>query len=115
MEQLGLLFYMLVGYAQINWIVISVFAVGALVLNMLALSKSTTFFNRAAIKMSATGYLIMFVLLLISLPSLTGSSFAYMGYWLDWLLLVMMSAGYATAAILWIYPAVSLYQKTALK
>ncbi|WP_044411050.1 hypothetical protein [Thiomicrospira microaerophila] len=113
MEQLGLMFYMLLGYAQINWIVVTVFFVGALVLNLLALSKAGGFFNKAAFKMAAIGYFIMLGLLFVSLPGLTGSSFAYMGYWLDWVLLVMMSAGYAAASILWIYPVVKLYQTTS--
>lgn len=115
MEQLGLLFYMLLGYAQINWLVITVFAIGALVLNFLAMSKAKAFFNVSAIKLTALGYLVVFALLLVSLPSLTGSSFAYMGYWLDWLLLVLMSAGYAAASVLWIYPVVKLYQQNSSK
>ncbi|UQB42088.1 glucose transporter [Thiomicrospira microaerophila] len=115
MEQLGLLFYMLLGYAQINWLVITVFAVGALVLNFLAMSKAKGFFNLPAIKLTAIAYLLVFGLLFVSLPGLTGSSFAYMGYWLDWLLLVLMSAGYAAASVLWIYPVVKLYQQTGSK
>ncbi|WFE69362.1 glucose transporter [Thiomicrospira sp. R3] len=115
MEQLGLLFYMLLGYAQINWLVILVFAVGALVLNFLAMSKAKGFFNQAALKMTAIGYVVMFGLLFVSLPGLTGSSFAHMGYWLDWLLLVLMAAGYSAASVFWIYPVVKLYQSGVKK
>lgn len=113
MEQLGLLFFMLLGYAEQNWLVVAVFIVGALVLNGLALSKSAAFFSRSAFKMTAIGFAGVFALLFVLLPGLTGSSFGFMGYWLDWLLLVMMSAGYAAALVLWIYPAVKLYQTLA--
>jgi hypothetical protein len=110
MEQLGLLFFMLLGYAEQNWIVVTVFIIGALVLNGLALSKSAAFFSRSAFKLTVIGFGGVFALLFVLLPGLTGSGFGYMGYWLDWVLLGMMSAGYAAALVLWIYPAVTLYQ-----
>lgn len=101
-------FFMMVGYAQAHWLVIALFIIGAVVLNAVALFKLGGLIKPAAFKATLLTGLALAAILFVSIPTLTGSSFAFMGYWLDWALLIFMAVGYAVALLLWVHPIVRL-------
>lgn len=101
-------FFMMVGYAQAHWLVIVLFIIGAVVLNAVALFKLGGLIKPAAFKSTLLTGLALAAILFVSIPALTGSSFAFMGYWLDWALLIFMAVGYAVALLLWVHPIVRL-------
>ena len=62
------------------------------------LSRATCAAN--ALKLGA----VMAVLLFVSVPSLTNSSFANMGYWVDWANLTAIALGLGTLAGVFFWP-----------
>lgn len=109
MSELSLTFFMLLGYAQAHWFVLLIFLAGSAILTYLAWHQKGSFFQPALIKQAGKGLAGLFVFLLLTLPWMTGSSLTMLGYWVDWVLLLVMAFGYAVAGLLWIYPAVRLY------
>ncbi|AHF00413.1 glucose transporter [Thiomicrospira aerophila AL3] len=108
MEGLSLGFFMMVGYAQAHWLVITLFLIGALVLNAYAMLKLGGLIRVAALRVTLMAGAVVATLLFLAIPYLTGSSFAFMGYWLDWALLIFMAVGYAVASLVWLHPIVRL-------
>jgi hypothetical protein len=108
MDGLMLGFFMMVGYAQAHWLVITLFVIGALVLNAYAMLKLGGLIKVAALKVTLMAGAVVATLLFLAIPYLTGSSFAFMGYWLDWALLIFMAVGYAVASLVWLHPIVRL-------
>lgn len=113
MSELNLTFFMLLGYAQAHWFIVLLFVVGAAGLNYTAWVQKGAFFNRDLLKQTAIGFGGLFVFLCLTLPAMTGSSLTMLGYWVDWILLIVMAAGYAFAISLWVYPILRL--REALK
>lgn len=110
MSQLNLTFFMLVGYAQANWLVIALYLFGAISLIYAAIEQKGALFQKAYFKQAGWIAFWFAVFLFFTIPWMTGSSLLFLGYWLDWVLLVFMSVGYAVASLLWIYPSVKLYE-----
>lgn len=113
MSELNLTFFMLLGYAQAHWFVVMLFMLGAVGLNYAAWVQKGAFFSRLLLKHTAIGFGGMFVFLALTIPAMTGSSLAMLGYWVDWVLLIVMAAGYAFALSMWLYPILRL--REALK
>lgn len=101
-------FFMMVGYAQAHWLAIALFVLGAIVLNAVAIFKFGGLIKATALKATLMAGAVMATLLFLAIPYLTGSSFAFMGYWLDWALLIFMAVGYAVASLVWLHPIVRL-------
>ena len=101
-------FFMMVGYAQAHWLMIALFVLGAIVLNAMAIFKLGGLIKASAMKTTLVAGAIVATLLFLAIPYLTGSSFAFMGYWLDWALLIFMAVGYAVASLVWLHPIVRL-------
>ncbi|SFR64065.1 glucose transporter [Thiomicrospira sp. ALE5] len=108
MEGLSLGFYMMVGYAQTHWLVIALFILGAILLNAASVMKFGGLVKQSALKPTLMVGLAIAVVLFLAIPTLSGSSFAFMAYWLDWALLIFMAVGYAIALLLWVHPIVRL-------
>lgn len=109
MSELNLMFFMLLGYAQAHWFVISFYLLGAISLNYSAWTQKGRFFQPFLIEQALIGLAGMFVLLFLTIPWMTGSSLFLLGYWADWFLLFFMAAGYSLASLAWIYPLIRLY------
>ncbi len=101
-------FFMMVGYAQAHWLVIGLFVIGAIVLNAIAMFKLGGLIKGSAVKSTLVAGAVVSTLLFLAIPNVTGSSFAFMGYWLDWALLIFMAVGYAVASLVWLHPIVRL-------
>lgn len=110
MSQLNLTFFMLVGYAQANWLVLVFYFLGAGSLIYSAYVQKGAFLQRAYLQQALAITLWFAVFLFLTLPWMTGSSLFFLGYWVDWILLFLMSIGYAAASFVWIYPSVKLYE-----
>lgn len=110
MSELNLTLFMMIGYAQAHWLVVAVFVLGVLVLNYLAWAQPGAFFNKQSVRLTGKLTMGVFAVLFLTIPTMTGSSLAMMGYWLDWVLLLVMSLGYSIAISFWLYPIVRIYQ-----
>lgn len=110
MSEVGLMFYMLLGYAQAHALVVSIFLVGAIGLNVMAMKQEGAFFAMTPVKQTLIALVAVFVVLMLTIPTLTGSSLAQVSYWLDWTVLFIMSLGYTAASAAWIYPVLRYYQ-----
>lgn len=53
------------------------------------------------------------VLLFFTVPSLTNSSLANMGYWVDWANLLAVALGLGAAAAVWVWPLMALLKGKA--
>ncbi|MBE0493814.1 MAG: glucose transporter [Thiomicrospira sp.] len=109
MSELNLTFFILLGYAQAHWFVITIYIIGALGLNNVAWTQKGRFFQSKLVEQTLMGFGVMFVLLFLTIPWLTGSSLFLMGYWLDWVLLFIMATGYSLASLVWMYPIIRFY------
>lgn len=111
MSELNLTFFMLLGYAQAHWFVISLYVIGGASLNYLAWTQKgkAKFFQPLVIEQALIGLVGVFVLLFLTIPWMTGSSLFLLGYWADWVLLFLMAVGYSVASLVWSYPLIRLY------
>lgn len=110
MNELNLTFFMLLGYAQAHWFIVSVFVVGAAILNYLAWVQKGAFFQTELLKLTLRSWTGVALFLFLTIPWMTGSSLALLSYWVDWMLLIVMALGYAFASLFWIYPTLRLYE-----
>ena len=110
MSELNLTFFMLLGYAQAHWFVVTVFVLGVLVLNYLAWSQKGAFFQQSLLQLTLKSWAGLALFLFLTLPWMTGSGLNHLGYWVDWVLLLVMALGYSFAALFWVYPILRLYQ-----
>lgn len=99
---------MMLGYAQAHWLVIVLFLLAAILLNAASFIKLGGLVSASAFKATLVSASLVALILFFAIPSLTGSSLAFMGYWLDWTLLVIMALGYTLAALVLIHPLVRL-------
>lgn len=111
MSELNLTFFMLLGYAQAHWFVITLYLIGGAGLNYVAWTQKgkSGYFQPVMIEQALIGLACVFVLLFLTIPWMTGSSLFLLGYWADWILLFVMSAGYSLASLVWLYPLIRLY------
>lgn len=111
MSELNLTFFMLLGYAQAHWLLISLYLIGGLGLNYAAWTQKgkSKFFQPGFIEQALIGLAAIFVVLFLTIPWMTGSSLFLLGYWVDWVLLFVMSMGYSLASLVWVYPSIRLY------
>ncbi|WP_029933589.1 hypothetical protein [Thiomicrospira pelophila] len=111
MSELNLTFFMLLGYAQAHWLVISLYIIGGTILNYAAWTQKgkTRFFQPVFIEQALIGLAGLFAFLFLTIPWMTGSSLFLLGYWADWVLLFVMALGYSIASLAWSYPLIRLY------
>ncbi len=111
MSNINLAFWMMIGWLQQNWMLVVVLA-GLLVLAYGALWVSKR--NWWSVKALGGGFVIAILVtavMALSLPALTGSSLAQVTYITDWVMLVLMAAGFGGIAFVIAYPLLVLMQK----
>ena len=111
MSNLNLMFWMMIGWMQQNMMLIIVVAgLAALAYGALWLSKRNWWSLSAFVGGFVAAVLVTAVMAL-SLPSMTDSSMGQLTYITDWVMLVLMSAGFGSVAFIIVYPLLVLMQK----
>lgn len=68
---------------------------------------------RAGLPVALLAALIVGVLVFLVLPGQSSSSFTEMGYWVDWLNLLAMAAGFGAIAAAFVWPLAAMLRKTS--
>ena len=89
----------------ITLVVLAVLAYGAL-----AMSKRK-WWSLGALAGGLLAAVLVTAVMALSLPALTGSSLAQVTYSTDWIMLILMAAGFGGAAFVIVYPLLVLMQK----
>ncbi len=71
--------------------------------------------GRAGLPVALLAALIVGVAAFVALPGQSRSSFADMGYWVDWLNLLAMAAGFGGIAAAFVWPLAAMARKTGLR
>lgn len=100
----------LLGFLELHLTTVLV-VVGALVLlYAMLLAKGKSLINAKAFMNSIIIGIAAWVLFILVLPSATMSSLAQVTYWVDWLFLTMIAAGFAFVLTLLVYPVLAIQQ-----
>lgn len=109
MQQLNLMFFMGWGLFTAHFVLISLFVLGAVILNYAVWRKNKPFMSLKARKYSTRFFYLSWLILFLFLPYLTGSHLKELSYWFDWVFLVVASWGVALAMQFWVYPITWIY------
>ena len=111
MSNINLAFWMMVGWLQANWLLVVVLAgLAVLAYGALWLSKRN-WWSAKALGGGIVAALVVTAVMAVALPTLTGSSLAQVTYITDWVMLVLMAAGFGGVAFVIVYPLLVLMQK----
>ncbi len=111
MSNINLAFWMMVGWLQEHWMLVLIaLALAVLAYGALWVSKRNWWSGKAFLGGFVAAVLTTAVMAL-SLPALTGSSLAQVTYITDWVMLVLMAAGFGAVAFVIVYPLLVLTQK----
>ena len=111
MSNINLAFWMMIGWLQANWLLVVVLAgLAVLAYGALWLSKRKWWSAKALLGGLFAAVLVT-AIMAVSLPSLSGSSMAQLTYITDWVMLVLMAAGFGGVAFIIVYPLMVLMQK----
>lgn len=110
MDEFALMFYIILGWFQINWLPSMVVVVMGLVLY-----ATVIFTNRGLISSQAfvKGLLVAVIatfVIALMLPTLTDSSLTRVNGFTDWMLLFLMSAGFGSVVFVLAYPVLVIIQ-----
>ncbi|MBN2647549.1 MAG: hypothetical protein JXR44_07170 [Thiotrichales bacterium] len=103
MQGFNLGLQIMIGFLQQNLMLVSAIAVALVVLYGLLLVKKLGF-TKGAIKNTVLAGIAAWVLFIFTLPSMTMSSLAQVEYITDWVMLSVMSLGYAGVVAVLLYP-----------
>ncbi|HET18986.1 MAG TPA: hypothetical protein ENO16_00050 [Chromatiales bacterium] len=113
MHNLNLAFYMMVGWLELHWVpAVIVLGLVVALFAMLMLSGKRLWCGkafRAGLGIAVAAW-AAFILIL---PSMTRSSLGQVTYSTDWIMLALMSAGFAAVAFVLAYPTLALMGKKA--
>ena len=113
MNNLNLMFWMMIGWMQQNiMLVIVVAGLAVLAYGALLISRRN-WWSLGAFAGGIVAAVLVTAIMALSLPALTGSSMAQVTYITDWVVLVLMSAGFGGVAFVIVYPMLVLMQKKA--
>jgi len=111
LSQLNLMFWMMIGWMQQNIMLIIVLA-GLVVLAYGALWVSKrNWWSLSALLGGFLAAVIVTAVMAISMPAMTDSSMGQVTYITDWVMLVLMAAGFGAVAFVIVYPLLVLMQK----
>jgi len=111
MGNLNLMFWMMIGWMQQNIMLVMVIAaLMVLVYGALWLSKRN-WLSAKAFGGGIVAAILVTAVMAVSLPAMTDSSMAQVTYITDWVMLVLMSAGFGAVAFVIVYPLLVLMQK----
>jgi len=113
LSQLNLMFWMMIGWMQQNIVLVVVIAaLVVLAYGVLWVSKRN-WWSLSAWLGGFVAAVIVTAVMAVSLPYMTDSSMAQVTYITDWVMLVLMSAGFGAVAFVIVYPLLVLMQKKA--
>jgi len=113
MSQLNLMFWMMIGWMQQNiMLVIVLAALVVLAYGALWMSKRN-WLSAKAFGGGIVAAILVTAVMAVSLPAMTDSSMAQVTYMTDWVILVLMAAGFGAVAFLIAYPLLAMMQKKA--
>jgi len=111
MNNLNLMFWMMIGWMQQNiMLVIVVAGLAALAYGALLISRRN-WWSLGAFVGGIVAAVLVTAIMALSLPALTGSSMGQLSYITDWVMLVLMAAGFGGVAFVIVYPLLVLMQK----
>jgi hypothetical protein len=111
LSQLNLMFWMMIGWMQQNIVLIVVIAaLVVLAYGALWVSKRNWWSVKALLG-GVVAAVIVTAVMALSLPAMTDSSMGQVTYITDWVMLVLMSAGFGAVAFVIVYPLLVLMQK----
>ncbi|HES76641.1 MAG TPA: hypothetical protein ENO09_06500 [bacterium] len=111
LNNINLAFWMMIGWLQQNIMLVIVLAgLAVLAYGALLISRRKRWSLSAFVGGILAAVLVTAVMAL-SLPALTGSSLAQLTYITDWVMLVLMAAGFGAVAFVIVYPLLVLMQK----
>ena len=113
LSQLNLMFWMMIGWMQQNIVLVG--AIAALVVLAYAalwVSKRN-WLSAQAFGGGIVAAILVTAVMAVSLPAMTDSSMGQVTYITDWVMLVLMSAGFGGVAFVIVYPMLVLMQKKA--
>jgi uncharacterized membrane protein len=111
MGNLNFMFWMMIGWMQQNMmLVIALVVLAVLAYGALAISRRN-WWSAKALGGGFVAAVLVTAVMALSLPALTGSSMAQVTYITDWVMLVLMAAGFGGVAFVIVYPMLVLMQK----
>ncbi len=111
MNNLNLMFWMMIGWMQQNlMLVVTLVVLAVLAYGALALSRRK-WWSMGALLGGLLAAVLVTAVMALSLPALTGSSLGQVTYITDWVMLVLMAAGFGGVAFVIVYPLLVLTQK----
>ena len=111
LNNINLAFWMMIGWLQANWLLVVVLAGLAVLAYGALLISRRNWWSLSAFVGGFVAAVLVTAVMALSLPSLTDSSFAQMTYITDWVMLVLMAAGFGAVAFVIVYPLLVLMQK----
>ncbi|MEW6446198.1 MAG: hypothetical protein ACOZAQ_07990 [Pseudomonadota bacterium] len=113
MNNINLAFFMMVGWLQMNLAVVLTIVVLLAALYGALLVSGRSLFNGRAFGRGLIVAVIAWVVLAAMLPAMTGSSWQFVSYSTDYVMLALMSAGLAGIVFLAVYPLLAMVRKKA--
>lgn len=113
MHNLNLAFYMMIGWLQMHMAAVVVVLVLLVALYGVLLASGRGLFHGAAFGRGIVVALVAWGIAAALLPGLTGSAWSHVAYSTDYIMLALMSAGFAGVAFLLAYPAFALMRNKA--
>lgn len=111
MSNINLSFWMMIGWLQQNMMLVVVVAgLAVLAYGALWISRHN-WWSAKALGGGFVAAVLVTAVMALSLPALTGSSLAQLTYITDWVMLVLMAAGFGGVAFVIVYPLLVLLQK----
>jgi hypothetical protein len=98
----------LLGFLELHLMAVIAVSAVLVVLYALLMLKGKSFANAKAFITSILVGIVAWLAFMLILPSATMSSLAQVTYWVDWLFLGMISAGFAFVLTLLVYPVLAL-------
>lgn len=108
--EISLAMVTLLGFLELHLTTVLVAVAALVVLYGLLLAKGKGLLHAKAFMNSIIIGIAAWVLFILVLPSATMSSLAQVTYWVDWLFLTMIAAGFAFVLTLLVYPVLAIQQ-----
>lgn len=106
---MNLAIQILIGFLEQNsTIVLAVIAAFIVLYGAMLFYKPSM--NAKTVKQTILGGIIAWIFFMLSIPSMTMSSLSQLTYMTDWIMLTVMSTGYAGLVAVLLYPVLSLKQ-----
>jgi hypothetical protein len=100
----------LLGFLELHLTTVIVVAAALVLLYGMLLAKGKGLVHAKSFMNSIVIGIAAWILFILVLPSATSSSLAQVTYWVDWLFLSMIAAGFAFVLTLLIYPVLAIQQ-----